>query len=176
MSPFRVESNRDGSSLVIDRTSRPDYNRAELSCGATRAAVEFYGRDVPSLSDLFGELLTIGVAGKASGSGGRLMVSSASVPPTTSSGPSRSPSGSEATSTSRASGTSSGPRRLCCCSTLDDWTRSRARWPSSPSRRIAAALIGGCRNNNRGCESVTSAPGRVPSRRGQRWRRLEKTS
>ena len=56
MSPFRVESNRDGSSLVIDRTSRPDYNRAELSCGATRAAVEFYCRDVPSLSDLFGEL------------------------------------------------------------------------------------------------------------------------
>src|SRR6202042_425444 len=47
---------RDGWSLVIDETSRPEYYRAGLSCGAMRAAVDFYGKEVAPVSDLFSGL------------------------------------------------------------------------------------------------------------------------
>jgi hypothetical protein len=36
-----IESNRDGLSVQIDRTVRPDYYRAELRRGAMGAVVEF---------------------------------------------------------------------------------------------------------------------------------------
>jgi Family of unknown function (DUF6228) len=56
MCSLRVESNRDGWSLVIDETFHPDYYRAVLNCGTTQAAVEFYAKDVPPVSDLFSAL------------------------------------------------------------------------------------------------------------------------
>jgi hypothetical protein len=46
---LKISSNRDGALLMIDRTFRSDYNRAELSYGLMHAAVEFY---VPNLSTL----------------------------------------------------------------------------------------------------------------------------
>jgi hypothetical protein len=56
MAPLRIESNRNGWSLVVDGTSRPDYYRADLSCATRQAAVEFYRKDVPSIGELFTRL------------------------------------------------------------------------------------------------------------------------
>jgi hypothetical protein len=41
---------------VIEDTARPDYYRADLSCGTTQAVVEFYGKDVRPISQLFSGL------------------------------------------------------------------------------------------------------------------------
>jgi Family of unknown function (DUF6228) len=56
MAALRVESNQDGSFLLIDRASRRGYYQAELRCRALQAAVEFYGEDVRPVGDLFSEL------------------------------------------------------------------------------------------------------------------------
>ena len=56
MATFQIDSNRYGWSLVLDQTSRPDYDRAELRCGTTQAGVEFYGKEVPPVSDFFSGL------------------------------------------------------------------------------------------------------------------------
>jgi hypothetical protein len=57
MDAFRIASNRDGNSLVLERTARPDYYRAELSCGSMEASTEYYDHDgVQSLAEYFGEL------------------------------------------------------------------------------------------------------------------------
>ena len=53
---LKVSSNRDGAFLMIDRTFRPDYNRAELSHGSMNAAVEFYKPGLSTLSSFFSEL------------------------------------------------------------------------------------------------------------------------
>jgi hypothetical protein len=51
MAALEVASNRDGFSLLIDRTVRPDYYRAELNCGAMHAAVEFYEMNIRPVGD-----------------------------------------------------------------------------------------------------------------------------
>jgi hypothetical protein len=57
MDAFRIASNRDGNSLVLERTARPDYCRAELSCGSMEASTEYYDHDgVQSLAEYFGEI------------------------------------------------------------------------------------------------------------------------
>jgi hypothetical protein len=58
MAALRVDSNQDGSFLLIDRSSRRGYYTAELRCRALQAAVDFYGDDSPPVGDLFAEIAT----------------------------------------------------------------------------------------------------------------------
>lgn len=58
MTALRIDSNRDGFRLELDRTHRADYFRADLSCGHMEASVEFYEIHIGALPDFFAELAT----------------------------------------------------------------------------------------------------------------------
>ena len=56
MAALRIDSNRDGFYLELDRTHRADYFRADLSCGPMEATFEFYEMNIGALRDFFAEL------------------------------------------------------------------------------------------------------------------------
>jgi hypothetical protein len=63
---LRINSNRDGAFLPIEQTRRPDYYRAELSCGSMEATVEFYDMNVPPVATSSTICRRCGAAGMAS--------------------------------------------------------------------------------------------------------------
>ncbi len=53
MARFIVTSNRHGWSLGISKSGRPGYRLADLSCGTTKASIDFYAEEVQPLTKFF---------------------------------------------------------------------------------------------------------------------------